>query len=511
MNRILSFCLGIMLLGIFSPSLSAQSGYEVKGVVADQVGPVIGATVLEQGTTNGISTGLDGEFRIVVSKADAMVEISCIGYKTVKFAASQVPARIVLEEDAMFLDDVVVIGYGTVKKNDMTGSVSAIKAEELNRGAVTSTQDMLKGKVPGLFVIPGDGGPSSGSTIRIRGAASLNASNDPLFVIDGVPIAVDGGAGMANPLETINPNDIESFTVLKDASSAAIYGSRASNGVIIITTKKGVGNKPKVSYNGSVSVQTNSKELPVMTPSEFREYVEVAYPAGTTNGDKVHSMMGELNTDWQDLIFRTAISHDHNLSLYGNVSERMPYRLSLGYTGQQGTLHTSKYDRGTIDLSLAPNFFDKHLTISLNGKGVYTHQNYADGGAVGSAAFFNPTIDPYWRNEDGSIDYTTTNGFWNYGTGRGEEFAPNTLLGAGPLSKLYDVDNYADAKRFIGNAQIDYKVHGFEALRFNLSLGLDMSMTKGHNGVKPGSFQAYSDTEARGWGQYSKFSNFRRN
>ena len=511
MNRILSFCLGIMLLGIFSPSLSAQSGYEVKGVVADQVGPVIGATVLEQGTTNGISTGLDGDFRIVVSKADAMVEISCIGYKTVKFVASQVPARIVLEEDAMFLDDVVVIGYGTVKKNDMTGSVSAIKAEELNRGAVTSTQDMLKGKVPGLFVIPGDGGPSSGSTIRIRGAASLNASNDPLFVIDGVPIAVDGGAGMANPLETINPNDIESFTVLKDASSAAIYGSRASNGVIIITTKKGVGNKPKVSYNGSVSVQTNSKELPVMTPSEFREYVEVAYPVGTTNGDKVHSMMGELNTDWQDLIFRTAISHDHNLSLYGNVSERMPYRLSLGYTGQQGTLHTSKYDRGTIDLSLAPNFFDKHLTISLNGKGVYTHQNYADGGVVGSAAFFNPTIDPYWRNEDGSIDYTTTNGFWNYGTGRGEEFAPNTLLGAGPLSKLYDVDNYADAKRFIGNAQIDYKVHGFEALRFNLSLGLDMSMTKGHNGVKPGSFQAYSDTEARGWGQYSKFSNFRRN
>ena len=511
MNRILSFCTGLMIMCITAPAISAQDGYEIKGVVSDEVGPVIGATILEQGTTNGTSTGLDGDFALEVSSADAIVEISCIGYKTLTFKASEVPASIRLVTDAEFLDDVVVIGYGTVKKEDMTGSITAIKTDELNRGAITSTQDMLKGKVPGLHVIPGDGGPGSSSTIRIRGAASLNASNDPLFVIDGVPIAVDAGTGMANPLETINPNDIESFTVLKDASSAAIYGSRASNGVIIITTKKGRGNKPQVSYNGSVSVQTNSKELPVMSPSEFRSYVDRTFVPGTVTGDYVHGQIGDVNTDWQDLIFRTAVSHDHNVSLLGNVNSRMPYRASVGYTGQQGTLETSKYDRGTVDLSLSPNFFDNHLTVSLNAKGVYTYQRYADSGVVGSAAFFNPTIDPYWRNEDGSIDYTTTNGFWNYGSGRGDQFTPNTLLGAGPLSLLYDRDNYANAMRFIGNAQIDYKVHGFEALRFNLSLGMDISNAKIYDGVNPGSFQAYSDTEARGWGQFNRTRNFRRN
>ena len=235
------------------------------------------------------------------------------------------------------------------------------------------------------------------------------------------------------------------------------------------------------------------------------------YPAGTTTGDKVQSMLGDKNTNWQDLVFRTAISHDHNVSLIGNINDRMPYRASVGYTNQQGTLETSKYERGTLDLSLSPNFFDKHLTVNLNAKGVITSQRYASGGVVGSAAFFNPTIDPYFRNDDGSIDYTTTNGYWNYGSGRGEDFTPNTLLGAGPLSQLYDRDNTARAKRFIGNAQIDYKVHGFEALRFNLNLGLDVSSAKTYDGVNPGSFQAYTDTEARGWGQYSWTTNFRRN
>lgn len=511
MNRLLSLCAILMLLSIFSLPVSAQGGYEVKGVIQDQIGPVIGATVIEQGTSNGASTGLDGDFTLSVSGPDAMLEISCIGYKPVVLMASQLPPVVTLEEDAIFLDDVVVIGYGTVKKEDMTGSVVAIKSDELNRGAVVSTQDMLKGKIPGLQIIPGDGGPGSSSTIRIRGAASLNASNDPLIVIDGVPIAADGGAGMANPLETINPNDIESFTVLKDASSAAIYGSRASNGVIIITTKKGKGGKPQVSYSGSVSVQTNSKRIPTMTPEEFRGYVAETFPAGTTTGDYVLEHMGNVNTDWQDLIFRTAISHDHNVSLNGNVKDRMPYRASIGWTSQQGTLQTSKYDRGTLDISLSPDFFDKHLTISLSGRGVYTHQIYADGGVVGNAAFFNPTQDPYFRNEDGSIDYTTTNGFWNYGSGRGENFTPNTLLGVGPLSQLYDVNNYGSAMRMIGNAQFDYKVHGFEALKFNLSLGMDISDYNSYSGVNPGSFQAYSDTENRGIGQYSRSRNFRRN
>ena len=345
MNRIMAILSGMLLFSFIAPPVSAQSGYEVKGFVLDQVGPIVGATVVEQGTSNGTSTGLDGEYEFSVSDAEAIVEISCIGYKTQTFKASQVPQRLTLDEDALFLDDVVVIGYGTVKKEDMTGSIVAVKSDELSRGAVVSTQDMLKGKVPGLHIIPGDGGPGSGSTIRIRGAASLNASNNPLIVIDGVPIADNGGQGMSNPLDMLNPNDIDSFTVLKDASSAAIYGSRASNGVIIITTKRGLTSRPAVSYNGSVSVQQNSRKVQTMSPGEFREYVAETFLPGTTQGDYVAGLMGNVDTDWQDLIFRTAISHDHNVSVSGNVKERMPYRASIGYTGQQGTLKTSSYDR----------------------------------------------------------------------------------------------------------------------------------------------------------------------
>jgi len=503
MNRIMTLCASFMLSCIMGASVFAQGGYEVKGVVVDAIGPIIGATVIEQGTTNGASTGLDGDYILTVSSADAVVEISCIGYASQTFKASQMPAVVTLSEDTQFLDEVVVIGYGTVKKEDMTGSITAIKSEELNRGAMVNTQDMLKGKVPGLHVIPGDGGPGSGSTIRIRGAASLEASNDPLIIIDGVPVAYGAGAGMSNPLDMINPNDIESFTVLKDASSAAIYGSRASNGVIMITTKKGKGNKPQVSYNGSVSVQQNSKMLPVMTAGEFREFVTSVYEPGSLEAGVVEKNLGTENVNYQDMVFRTAISHDHNVSLTGNVKDMMPYRASIGYTDQQGTLIGSSYDRGTVDLSLSPSFLDKHLTLNLNGKGVYTYSNYVDGGVVGNAAFFNPTLDPYWRNEDGSIDYSTTNGYWNYGGGRGENFTQSTLMGVSPLSQLYDKVMNERGLRFIGNAAIDYKVHGFEALRFNVSLGMDYSFGRKYDGVNPGSYQAVGDSENPKIGQYS--------
>lgn len=444
----MTLCASFLLSCIMGVSVFAQGGYEVKGVVVDAIGPVIGATVIEQGTTNGTSTGLDGDYVLTVSSADAVVEISCIGYASQTFVASQVPATVTLGEDTQFLDEVVVIGYGTVKKEDMTGSITAIKSEELNRGAMVNTQDMLKGKVPGLHIIPGDGGPGSGSTIRIRGAASLNASNDPLIVIDGVPIASDGGFGMSNPLDMINPNDIESFTVLKDASSAAIYGSRASNGVIMITTKKGKGNTPKVSYSGSVSVQQNSSKLQVMSPEEFRGFIKDSYgiywegdklmgDTSTPAGKAISARLSkDFNMDYQDVIFRTAFTHDHNVSVNGNVNNRMPYRASIGYTDQSGTLVGSTYDKGTADVSLSPNFLDNHLTLNLNAKGVYTYSNYADSGVVGNAAFFNPTQDPYFRNEDGSIDYDTCNGYFNYGTGRGKNFAPNTLLGVGPMSQI---------------------------------------------------------------------------
>ena len=510
MDRVRNMVVSLVFLLAGGALSFAQGGYQAGGTVVDSFGPVIGAAVVEQGTSNGTSTGLDGSFSLTVSSPDSPVEISCVGYVTQTFQASQIPATVTLKEDSEYLDEVVVVGYGTVKKDDLTGSVSAIKAEDLNRGAVVNTQDMLKGKVPGLLVTPGDGGPGSGSRIRIRGAASLNASNDPLIVIDGVPIAQGAGGAMSNPLDLLNPNDIESFSVLKDASAAAIYGSRASNGVILITTKKGKGSAPKVSYNGSFSVQTISGKVPVMSASELKEFYSKVYPEGTATGDRIKELTGTSSTDWQDLVFRTAFATDHNVSVYGNVKDRMPYRASAAYLGQQGTLRGSRYDRGTADLTLSPNFLDKHLSFDLNAKGVYSYQDYADGGTVGKAAFFNPTQDPYWRNPDGSIDYTTTNGYWNYGNGRGNLFSPNVLVGPSPLSQLYDSLSDARSARFIGRAAVDYKVHGFEALRFNVSAGLDITATNSFNGVVPGSFQAYTDTVNLDVGRYTKGYNLSR-
>lgn len=510
MDRIRNILTSVVVLCTTGVLLSAQGGYTASGTVVDQYGPVIGAAVVELGTSNGTSTGLDGGFSLTVSSPDSPVEISCIGYASQTFQASQLPSTVTLKEDTQMLQETVVIGYGTVKKDDMTGSISAIKAEDLNRGAVVNAQDMLKGKVPGLLVTPGDGGPGSGSRIRIRGSASLNASNDPLIVIDGVPIAQGAGGAMSNPLDLLNPDDIESFSVLKDASAAAIYGSRASNGVIIITTRKGVGMIPQVGYAGSVSVQHISSKVPVMSPSELKRFYAETYPAGTPTGDRIAGLSGTAETDWQDLVFRTAFATDHNLSVYGNLKDRMPYRASIAYLGQQGTLMESHYDRGTIDVTLSPNFLDKHLTFDINAKAVYSYQDYADGGTVGKAAFFNPTQHPYWRNPDGTIDYTTTNGYWNYGNGRGEAFTPNVLVGPSPLSQLYDSISDARSTRFIGRAAVDYKIHGLENLRLNMSAGLDITVTDSYNGVVPGSFQAYTDTSNLRVGQYSKGYNLSR-
>lgn len=510
MDMIRNMLVSAVLVFTTGTFLSAQGGYTVRGVVEDQYGPVIGATVIEQGTQNGTMTGLDGDFVLKVSSPDSPVEISCVGYVSQVYPASGMPDKIVLKEDVEFLDEVVVIGYGTVKKDDMTGSVAAIKAEDLNRGAVVNTQDMIKGKVPGVLVTPGDGGPGSSSRIRVRGSASLNASNDPLIVIDGVPIAQGAGGAMSNPLDLLNPNDIESFSVLKDASASAIYGSRASNGVILITTKKGAGSVPKVSYSGSASVQNVSRRVPVMSPSELVAFYSQTYPSGTPTGDKVRELTGKYLTDWQDLIFRTAFATEHNVSVRGKVGDRMPYRASIGYLGQQGTLYESRYDRGTADFSLSPNFFDKHLTLDVNAKAVYSYQDYADGGVVANAAFYNPTQPPNWLNSDGSIDYKTTNGYWNYGNGRGTEFQPNVLVGPSPLSQLYD--NLSDAKslRFIGRMALDYKVHGLEALSFNVSAGLDITTTDSYNEIVPGSFQAYADTGNLGVGHHYKGYNVSR-
>ena len=504
MDRYIYKCALLVILMTSGAFAYAQGGYGVSGSVEDAQGPIVGATVMEEGTSNGTSTGPDGGYSLTVASPDSPVTISCLGYVSVTYQASQLPSTVVLKEDTQYLSEAVVVGYGSVRKDDMTGSVTAIRSEEINRGAVVSTQDLLKGKVAGLLVTPGDGGPGSGSRIRIRGSASLNASNDPLIVIDGVPVASGAAGGMSNPLDLLNPDDIESFSILKDASSAAIYGSRASNGVIIITTKKGVGNRMKLSYNGSFSVLQNPQTVPVMSADQLREFYGALYPVGTETGDSVAALLKDSDTDWQSLIFRTALATSHNVSVFGNAQSRMPYRVSIGYTGQQGTLAESDYQRGTAELNLTPNFLDNHLTLDFSLKGVYAYSNYTDSSVIGSAAFYNPTQYPYWLKDDGSIDFSTTNGYWNYGNGRGKDFSPNTLVGPSPLSRLYDNISDAATGRFIGRAAIDYKVHGLEALKFNISGGADISETNSYNGVRPGSFQAYGDTSNLGVGSYTR-------
>ena len=395
-----------LLVGLFlSVGVYAQN-ITVKGHVKDATGlEVIGANVVEKGNpANGTITDLDGNFTLSVPQG-AMLTISFIGYKTEEVKAAPM-VLVQLKDDAELLGEVVVIGYGTAKKNDLTGSVTAIKPDEMNKGLVTNAQDMMQGKIAGVNVTSGGGTPGGGATIRVRGGSSLNASNDPLVVIDGLAMDNQGVKGLANPLSMVNPADIETFTVLKDASATAIYGSRGSNGVIIITTKKGrSGSKPTITYNGNVSISTKKKTIDVMSGQEFGEFIENTYGIGSdawdlaagvsrddkgnilhmTNAKEYKDADGNAsyrynNTDWQDEIYRTAVSHDHNITVSGGL-KNMPYRISLGYTNQDGILKTSNFERYTASVNVSPKFFDDHLTVNLNAKGMIANNRYADGGA----------------------------------------------------------------------------------------------------------------------------------
>lgn len=490
MKKILTAVAVFMLSCMAAATMFAQGGYQVKGVVVDALGPVIGATILEQGTTNGTSTGLDGDYSLTVSSADATVVISCIGYASQTFKASEIPATVTLGEDENFLNEVVVIGYGTVKKNDMTGSVSTVKADQINKGSVTSPTSLLQGKSAGVVVTSGDGAPGSSNTIRIRGGSSLNANNDPLIVIDGLPISEVGINGVSDQLSSINPSDIETFTVLKDASATAIFGSRASNGVIIITTKKGSkhgqGVHVDVDFTGSVS--RNTKYVDVLSGDEVRAIMGRLYG---TDSD-AYALLGKADTDWQKEIFRLARTLEGNVSLTGKVGKTeafyMPYRVSLGYHNQDGTLKTSNLARETLAVSLTPTLLDEHLTVNLNGKGMVMDNHFANTGAIGAAVKYDPTQTVY--DPKGLNGYT----WWNYGRGTFTVDNCNTMAGQNPVALLNDRIDKSNAKRFVGNAQFDYKIHGFEDLRLNLNLGLDFSKSKGTVDVAPDTEQSMHST-----------------
>ena len=501
MNRIMTLCTSFLLSCIMGVSVFAQGGYEVKGVVVDAIGPIIGATVIEQGTANGASTGLDGDYVLTVSSADAVVEISCIGYSTQSFVASQVPAVVTLSEDALFLDDVVVIGYGTVKKEDMTGSVATVKADEINKGMISSPADLLKGKSAGVVVTPGSGQPGAGSTIRIRGGSSLSATNDPLIIVDGLPVSNDGISGMGDVLSSINPNDIESFSVLKDASATAIYGSRASNGVILITTKKGAKTAtkvPQVNFDFQTSVSHVSKYVDVMDAETYKAFVQSQVDAGIIAADAMNAM-GDANTNWQKEIYQVAPSYEGNLSLAGRVSLGnvgvLPYRVSGGFLAQDGVLKTDHMNRGTVAVNVSPTLFDNHLTVNLNGKGVFSSNSWANQSAIGAANRMNPTLPVY--DENGIHGYYT----WYSPNG-----SVNTMAIMNPVALLEEKTDKSHANRFIGNAQFDYKIHGIEDLRVNLNLGIDYAASGGFTESPVGSEQSVHDTKQSGSGYHSDYT-----
>ena len=503
MKRNLMFKVLLMLvIGCFLSIDAFAQQITVKGLVKDTAGePIIGANVVIKGTTNGTITDFDGNFQLNANKGDIIV-ISFIGYQPQE-AQAAFSMNIILKDDTELLDEVVVIGYGSVKKDDLSGSVVAIKAEEMNKGAVTSPQELIMGKVPGLSVSQGDGAPGAGSTIRIRGGASLNASNDPLIVIDGIPVSNDAAPGTPNALATINPNDIETFTVLKDASATAIYGSRASNGVIIIQTKKGTQDKIKVSYSGTFTAKDPYKRIETLDAQSFREVMQAQYPEGTAQSADIQRILNvypNQSTDWQDAIYQTGLSTDQNIGIAGKAGF-MPFRLSLGYNTEKGTLKTSKYERYTGAVNLSPKFFDNHLSVDINVKGTINKNRFADSGAVGAAAFFDPT-KPIYDEEN------RYNGYWNWGIVQG---AQADLATQNPLSLLYDRNNHGTTKRSLGNIQLDYKIHGLEDLHANLNLGYDVAKTTGRNFVNSNSVQSSLDKTFTGLGQGNTWNNLRRN
>lgn len=504
-----------LLLGVFLSVGAFAQGNAVSGQVKDAAGePVIGATVRIDGQAGGSITDFDGNFTIE-APVGATLTISYIGFQETKVTAAPNMVITMQEDAAQSLNEVVVIGYGAVKKSDLTGSVTALKPDGKNKGVVVSAQDMLAGKVAGVNVTVGDGTPGSGAQIRVRGGSSLSASNDPLVVIDGLAMDNHGVGGVSNLLASVNPQDIESFNVLKDASATAIYGSRGSNGVIIITTKKGRrGQKPSVSYSGSATISTKQKTIDVMNAAQYREFIAGIFGKNS----EPYSYLGTADTNWQDLIYRTAVSHDHNVTLSGSVGSNLPYRISAGFTSQQGILKTSDYKRVTTSVNLNPSLLDDHLVLNLNAKGMYAKSSYANTGAIGAAVWFDPTQDPYKFTSPfhRGISGQTLSNFGGYyqwvqgGSSLNDSSWPNTIIGTATKNPLALLDrnlwdDRAYNRQFIGSADVDYKVHGFEDLRLHLTLGMDILQSRENKNASP----AHADNIY--FGNHGSEFNLRRN
>lgn len=450
-------CLARLILAflLLPASVYAQTQKTITGTVIDELGEsVIGATVKAINTSMGTITDIDGNFTLQVPAEVKQLTISYVGYVTQTVDITSEPIRVQLKSDNQLLQEVVVVGYGVTRKSDLTGSVSTMKADDFNGGTINSPEQLINGKVSGVQIMSSGGSPSAGSSIRIRGGASLNASNDPLIVVDGVPLENGGITGSGNFMSMINPSDIESMTVLKDASSTAIYGSRASNGVLLITTKKGSGDRLKVSFstNNSLSVKTQTSD--VLSAGQFRAVIN------EQGSDTQKSLLGTTDTNWTNEIFHSAFATDNNVSVSGKAGF-LPFRVSVGYLNQAGILRSDKLERYTGSVVVNPSFFDNHLRLTLNAKGSVSETRFADTGAIYNAASFNPTVPVYSGNDR----------FGGYFESVSPGGVPDATLN--PVGLLDYLDHQGEVKRVIGNFDIDYKFHFLPDLKAHISLGLD--------------------------------------
>ena len=481
----------VMLLSLCMSLPALAQKITVQGTVYDETGEtLIGASVMVKGSAVGVATDFDGNFRLEADPKATLV-VSYVGYLSQEVPVDgRTEIKVTLKPNSAVLDEVVAIGYGTVKKNDATGSVSTIKPSEIQAGLATSVQDLLVGQTPGV-VVTTSAGPEGSGTIRIRGGASLNASNDPLIVVDGVPLDNGSVQGMGNSLSMIAPDNIENMVVLKDASATAIYGSRASNGVIIITTKKGKSGKPQVNFSANMYVNTARKTWSVLDANQYRETL-VAYYGGEDN--EAVKAMGTANTNWQDQILRTTVSSDYNLSVGGTV-KWLPYRVAVSYTNNNGILKTSKMDRLTFGFNLTPELLDGKLKVQANAKGYYIKNRFADTGAVGAALASDPTRPVYNDYPTVNADGKTLYNGYNLWTNAGVLNSNSTL---NPLGMLESRNNYSEVLRSNGNLQLDYAFHWLEDLHLNLNLGYDMSRSKEHNIVAENSPLAFKNAKNDG-------------
>jgi TonB-linked outer membrane protein, SusC/RagA family len=463
----------LLVVSLFSVGAMAQV-LKVTGKVTDaKTGEGLpGVSVIVKGTTTGTATDINGAYSINASKGATLV-FSFVGYTPFTATVEGTTLNVKLAEASKTIEEVVVIGYGTVKKSDATGSVQAIGTKDFNKGASVSAEQLIQGKTPGVVITSDGGAPGSSSTVRIRGGSSISASNNPLYVIDGVAVDNSSIAGMSNPLNTINPNDIESINILKDASATAIYGARASNGVIIITTKKGTSSM-KVTYSGKMVVNTVAEYAKVYSAEEFTNKVNSYYgdPTLSSYNPKAVALLGTSSTDWQKKIFHTALGSDHNISVGGTLKDFFPYRVSLGYTNEDGTLKTSNFNRTTGAISLTPSFFNKTLNVSLNLKGVYNTNRFANTDAVGAAVGYDPT-QPVYSSDAAFIPY---GGYYTWLQTNGK---PNKIATSNPVALLNQTADNSHVYRSVGNLMFDYKIPYIDGLKANLNLGYDYSKSNG--------------------------------